>query len=311
MIYLGLDIGGTKSAVLFGTEQGEILFREQIATTTPKETLETLFRIAKESGYQGCAAGISCGGPLDEQAGLILSPPNLPGWDAVPITKMVEEAFGIPAYLCNDANACALAENRFGAGKGTKNMIFCTFGTGMGAGLIINGKLFAGTNGNAGEIGHVRMEQTGPIGYGKEGSFEGFVSGGGLAQLGKMAAKQCLAEGKTCGFCKDETELATISAKTIALAAYAGDEVAQEVYRTCGKYLGRGLAIMIDVLNPECIVLGSVFARSGSLLIPAMEQELQKECLPEALKVVKIVPAALGEAIGDYGAIVTAMEGNS
>ncbi len=309
MNYLGFDIGGTKSAVLFGTDSGEILWRRQIQTTTPKETLGKLFQLAKESGYHACAAGVSCGGPLDEKKGLILSPPNLPGWDEIPITKTIEDAFRIPAYLCNDANACALAEWRFGAGKGTRNMIFCTFGTGMGAGLILDGRLYTGTNGNAGEIGHVRMEKDGPIGFGKKGSFEGFVSGGGLAQLGKMIAKDCLLNKKKCAFCKGESELEGITARTIAEAALAGDEAAKEVYRICGMYLGRGLSIMIDLFNPECIVLGSVFARSGELMIPAMQKELEAECLAEALRVVRIVPAGLGEQIGDYAAIVIAMEG--
>ena len=309
MNYLGFDIGGTKSAVLFGTDSGEILWRKQIQTTTPKETLESLFQLAKESGYHACAAGVSCGGPLDEKKGLILSPPNLPGWDEIPITNMIEEAFQIPAYLCNDANACALAEWRFGAGKGTRNMIFCTFGTGMGAGLILDGRLYSGTNGNAGEIGHVRMEKEGPMGFGKKGSFEGFVSGGGLAQLGKIIAKDCLENQKQCAFCKQESELDSITAKSIAEAAFAGDEAAKEVYRICGTYLGRGLSIMIDLFNPECIVLGSVFARSGELMIPAMQTELEAESLSEALRVVGIVPAGLGEQIGDYAAIVIAMEG--
>lgn len=309
MNYLGFDIGGTKSAVLFGTDSGEILWRRQIQTTTPEETLAKLFQLAKESGYQACAAGVSCGGPLDEQKGLILSPPNLPGWDEIPITKMIEDAFQIPAYLCNDANACALAEWRFGAGKGTRNMIFCTFGTGMGAGLVLDGRLYTGTNGNAGEIGHVRMEKDGPIGFGKKGSFEGFVSGGGLAQLGKIIAKDCLMNKKKCAFCKEESELDSITARSIAEAAFAGDEAAKEVYRICGMYLGRGLSILIDLFNPECIVLGSVFARSGELMIPAMQKELEAECLAEALRVVRIVPAGLGEQIGDYAAIVIAMEG--
>lgn len=309
MNYLGFDIGGTKSAVLFGTDSGEILWRKQIQTTTPEETLAKLFQLAKESGYHACAAGVSCGGPLDEQKGLILSPPNLPGWDEIPITKMIEDAFQIPAYLCNDANACALAEWRFGAGKGTRNMIFCTFGTGMGAGLVLDGRLYTGTNGNAGEIGHVRMEKDGPIGFGKKGSFEGFVSGGGLAQLGKIIAKDCLMNKKKCAFCKEESEIDSITARTIAEAAFAGDEAAKEVYRICGMYLGRGLSILIDLFNPECIVLGSVFARSGELMIPAMQKELEAECLAEALRVVRIVPAGLGEQIGDYAAIVIAMEG--
>ena len=132
------------------------------------------------------AAGISCGGPLDIEKGLILSPPNLPGWDKVPIVKYFQNRLGVKTSLLNDANACALAEWRYGAGKGCRNMIFLTFGTGIGAGLILNGRLYSGASGMAGEIGHIRMEKTGPLGYGKKGSLEGFCSGGGIAMLAKV-----------------------------------------------------------------------------------------------------------------------------
>ena len=131
------------------------------------------------------AIGITCGGPLDSKKGLIMSPPNLPKWDKIPITKIIEDNFNVPVFLQNDANACALAEWRFGAGKGTNNMIFLTFGTGLGAGLILDGRLYAGTNNLAGEIGHIRLAKDGPLGYDKKGSFEGFCSGAGIARLAK------------------------------------------------------------------------------------------------------------------------------
>ena len=192
---LGVDIGGTKCAVVLGDTEG-IIKKIRFATTTYEETMENIRNAIREmDGYD--AIGISCGGPLDSKKGLILSPPNLVGWDNVPITKMLSEEFGVPAYLCNDADACALAEWKFGAGKGTENMIFLTFGTGMGAGLILNGKLYSGTNGMAGEVGHMRMNAYGPVGYGKTGSFEGFCSGSGIAQIGKTLALEQLQMGKT------------------------------------------------------------------------------------------------------------------
>ena len=308
MTILGFDIGGTKSAVLFGNENGEIFFREEIKTGSPEYTLNTLFSLAESSGFKPDVAGISCGGPLNEKQGIILSPPNLRGWDNVHITDLITEHFNIPAFLLNDANACALAEWKFGAGKGTQNMIFCTFGTGMGAGLILNGKLYSGTNGNAGEIGHIRMEPNGPVGYGKEGSFEGFASGGGIAQLGKTIAKELLLNNQKCSFCDTLSDLDKITAKSIAIRANEGYNDAKEIYSLCGQYLGRGLSVLIDILNPECIVLGSIFARSENLLRNSMQKELIKECLPESLGAVKIVPTALGEKIGDYATLVAAME---
>ena len=135
------------------------------------------------------ALGISCGGPLNSKTGRVLSPPNLFGWDDIPIVEMMEARYGIPTALQNDANACALAEWRFGAARGFENVIFCTFGTGMGAGLILNGRLYEGTTGMAGEIGHLRLSEHGPVGFGKEGSFEGFCSGGGIAQFAKSQLK--------------------------------------------------------------------------------------------------------------------------
>lgn len=313
-VYLGIDIGGTKCALVLGDESGEVLQKVRFETTDKDATLSRIFAeadalIAKaeSQGTPVKAIGVSCGGPLDSRAGLIQSPPNLPGWDNVPIVQMLTERFGIPAALCNDANACALAEYRFGAGKGTRNMVFLTFGTGMGAGLVLDGRLYVGANDNAGEVGHVRMAEDGPVGYYKKGSFEGFCSGGGLAQLGATYAKEALASGKPCAFCKSEDELGSITAKKLAEAADAGDEVAIAVWNACGEMLGRGLALLVDILNPECIVLGSIYARSGHLLRKAMEKTLAKEALPGALKVCRIVPAALTESVGDKAALCVAM----
>lgn len=301
---IGIDIGGTKCAVVLGDESG-IRKKIRFATTTYAQTMENIRNAVRKMG--DCdAIGISCGGPLDSKRGMIMSPPNLPGWDNVPITKMLSEEFGVPAYLCNDADACALAEWKFGAGKGTENMIFLTFGTGMGAGLILNGKLYSGTNGMAGEVGHMRMADFGPVGYGKAGSFEGFCSGGGIAQLGKMLIREKLQMGKGLPYCKNVSELDGITAKLLAEYAYQGDETALEAYRICGETLGRGLAVLVDILNPERIVIGSVFARAETLLRPHMEKTLKREALAFSYETCRIVPAALGESIGDYAALAVA-----
>lgn len=312
--YLGIDIGGTKCALVLGDEQGRVLHKVRFETLGKDETLahifakaQSLIKLAKSEGDEVSAIGVSCGGPLDSRLGLIQSPPNLPGWDNVPIVQMLKDRFCVPTALCNDANACALAEYRFGAGKGSKNMIFLTFGTGMGAGLVLDGKLYVGANDNAGEVGHVRMAPDGPVGYYKKGSFEGFCSGGGLAQLGAAYAKEALAAGKTCAFCRDQSELGSITAKSLAEAAQAGDETAIAVWQACGEMLGRGLALLVDILNPECIVLGSIYARSGALLQEAMEKTLAGEALPGSLAVCRIVPAALTESVGDMAALCVAM----
>ena len=251
--------------------------------------------------------GVSCGGPLNSTTGTIEGPPNLPGWDNVKITDILEDRYGVKVKLKNDANACAVAEWKFGAGKGTKNMIFLTFGTGLGAGLILDSKLYSGTNDNAGEAGHIRLDKFGPVGYGKSGSFEGFCSGGGLAQLGYIKALEKAQSGAYPLYFKKGMNLSDITAKTIADAADNGDETAKEVYRICGEQLGKGLSVLIDILNPERIVIGSIFARSENLLRESMERVINKEALSQSVMCCKIVPAALGEQIGDYAAIAAAL----
>ncbi|MBR4727675.1 MAG: ROK family protein [Clostridia bacterium] len=305
MRILGIDIGGTKCAVVLGDATGTLLKKEQFPTEDCSRTIGQLIEIARRMAPFD-AIGISCGGPLDAQRGVILSPPNLPGWDHVEIVRLLNEAFHVPVYLKNDADACALAEWRFGAGRGAQSLIFLTFGTGLGAGLILNGRLYSGASGLAGEVGHIRLADFGPVGYGKAGSFEGFCSGGGLAQLGQAAAKAHAQTGTPVSFAGEE-----ITAKTVAAAAAAGDAAATEVFRQCGRMLGRGLSVLIDLLNPERIILGSIFARCEDLLRPEMEKEIEKETLPAARHACTILPAALGESIGDVGALCAAICGEA
>ncbi len=312
---LGFDIGGTKCAVITAKKVGDdfkIADKRAIPTDlsiSPEQMIDKLIKIADEmaAGESVESIGISCGGPLSSERGVILGPPNLIGWDNVEIVKILSEHFSAPAKLQNDANACAVAEWKFGAGKGCKNMAFLTFGTGLGAGLIIDGKLYSGTNDNAGECGHIRLDNIGPVGFGKSGSFEGFCSGRGIAQLGYTLALEQLQRGNETLYFKKGTTAEEVTAKSVAIAADNGDPTAIRVYELCGEYLGRGLSILIDILNPERIVIGSIFARSEELLRPAMQRVIEKEALSAAAKCCKVVPASLGEQIGDYAAIATAL----
>jgi len=316
----GLDIGGTKCAVILGHLQDgdniKVLDKIVLATAdfaTPDKMLPqlqdgiiTLLKKHRLVPKDIASLGISCGGPLDCKKGIVLSPPNLPGWDEVHIVDFFENNLKIPAAIQNDANACALAEWKFGAGRGTQNMVFLTFGTGLGAGLILDGKLYSGTNGNAGEAGHIRLDNSGPVGYGKAGSFEGFCSGGGIAQLARIAAMEKIQMGEKVAFCKDISGLQSITAQLVAEAANNGDPLALSVFETCGTYLGKGLSVLIDILNPECIVLGSIFVRSSHLLIPSLEKSLDIEALAPARKVCRIVAAELDEQIGDIASLSVA-----
>lgn len=313
---IGFDIGGTKCAVCIGKEvegQLHIIDKRSIPTdhsVSPYEMIERMCALAEEMTDEVDCIGISCGGPLDSKKGIIQSPPNLPGWDDVKIVEYLENKYGCKAYLQNDANACAVAEWKYGAGQGCKNMIFLTFGTGLGAGLILDGKLYAGTSDMAGECGHMRLSSFGPVGYGKAGSFEGFCSGGGIAQLGQMMARESLQMGKSVSYCSDMNELESITAKSIAECANTGHEDAKKVFEICGEKLGYGLSILIDILNPERIVLGSIFQRSEHLLREAMESVIRKECLEAASAVCRVVPAKLQENIGDYAALAVASMGD-
>lgn len=307
--YIGVDIGGTKTAVVKGDEAGNISKKIRFETCGGKDAcIAKILSCIKELGTAD-AVGISCGGPLDNKKGIILSPPNLPGWDEVHITEIIEKETGMPAFLQNDADACALAEWRFGAGKGAENMVFLTFGTGMGAGLILNGALYSGARGLAGEIGHMAMEKNGPVGYGKAGSFEGFCSGGGIGRTAAETAKNMLSQGKTPSFCASEADLPLITAQKVAECAFAGHADALAIYENCGYMLGRGLAVLIDLLNPEKIVIGSVYVRAQKLLEKSMRRALEKEALPASLETCEILPAQLGESLGDIAALCVAANG--
>lgn len=316
--YIGLDIGGTKCAAVIGDEAGNILQRIAFASGREKapdeiltayfDAIDTLLE-THTHGTPPLAIGISCGGPLDAKRGVIQRPPNLPLWDDVAICDIMTQRYGCPAFLQNDANACAIAEWKFGAGRGSSNMAFLTFGTGLGAGLILNGKLYEGTNGMAGEIGHLRLAPDGPTGYGKRGSFEGFCSGGGIRQLAMQTVQAAYDAGETVVFWGKERDLESISAKDVCIAARQGDTVAMSIIEQSASYLGKGLAILLDVLNPQCIVIGSIFARAEDLFRPVMDEYIRQEALEQCAQVCRIVPAQLGDRIGDVASLSVAMAG--
>jgi glucokinase len=317
-VLAGVDIGGTKCDISLGRMKNngnsvEILKKISFPTpsgpnTTIKQLIEALEHMLMGIGEDHALAsiGISCGGPLDSSRGLIMSPPNLPGWDHIDIISPFRDHFDVKVGLQNDANACALAEWKWGAGQGTRNMVFLTFGTGMGAGFILNGQLYSGTNDLAGEVGHIRMEKRGPIGFGKAGSFEGFCSGGGIAQLARTMVEQHLHAGGSTLLCSSLEQISSITAKQVGEAAGQGDDLAIRIYQTVAYQLGRGLAMLVDLLNPEMIVIGSIYARQEKLLRPIVMEVLQQEALPGALSCCSIVPAALGEFVGDYAGMSVA-----
>ncbi|SFR98189.1 glucokinase [Granulicella pectinivorans] len=308
---LGIDIGGTKTAIVLSRSAPNVLWRgefETLPTLGADHALEKIVTLARcgvaQTGCTPTAIGVSCGGPLDRVRGIIQRPPNLPTWGDIPIKDILQQKFGVPCFVENDANAGAVAENQFGAGKGCRHMVFLTMGTGLGAGLILNGRIFHGANAMAGEIGHVRLSDSGPMGYGKAGSVEGWASGGGMAQHAAWSVQEALQAGQ---FTMLTASLPYVTARDVGQALLAGDAVAAQIVHRTGRRLGEVLAILVDVLNPHRIVIGGLALRLGDALLEPARQRMREEALADAAAVCEIVPAALGERIGDVAALCVAM----
>jgi glucokinase len=314
---IGVDIGGTKTAVVLSSQPPAMLERIEFPTLPdqgPENAIErikqSIHKLIESSGIGRAALGgigVSCGGPLDQATGVIKAPPNLATWVDVPITSILSEEFGLPCRLENDANAGAVAEHRFGAGQGTRHMIFLTMGTGFGAGIIADGRLLSGASGQAGEIGHVRLTASGPVGYNKAGSVEGWVSGGGMAQITYREIEAALTSGEKTVLSAKLKANGVLTAKDVADAAKEGDILARRLIHETGKRLGDVLAILVDICNPERIVIGGLAMRLGESLLAPARQMMRQEALPASAKICQVVPAALGERIGDVAAICVAM----
>jgi glucokinase len=298
---IGLDVGGTKIAVVEGTDDGRIIRRMQFPTV-PERGFDAVFDdittgvagIAASATHKPVALSVSVGGPLNVLQGLVLSPPNLPGWDQIPLKKLLTDRFALPVYIEHDGNAGALAEWYFGAGRGAKNLVFLTMGTGFGAGLILDGRLYRGTTDVAGEVGHIRIADDGPDCYGKSGSLEGYASGTGIARLA-----QSLHPARWTSR-PDMTDLAA--------SARAGDADALHVFSVAARSLGRGLAMIADMLNPERIIMGGLGMRLMDVLVAPALEVFRNEALPRAVEACSIVPANLGESIGDIASLCAAFD---
>lgn len=304
---LGFDIGGTKTAIVEGTSEAEILQREEILTEAHLPFAETFPRIAaaanrvietaEAAGRQVRAVSVSIGGPLKISEGILIDPPHLPGWQGVHLKTALEAEFpGLPVFIEHDGNAGALAEFHFGAGKGRaglRHLIFLTFGTGIGAGLIINGQVLRGATDTAGEIGHLRLAWEGPVGFGKAGSWEGLASGQALVELAALM------------FPRRWSQATAI--REVVEAMLADDREALIVAAEAGKWMGRGMALLVDTLNPQMIVLGSLAVALGDRVLEPARRALAEEALPQAVAACEVVPAKLGNRIGDVAALMAAL----
>lgn len=305
MYYIGFDIGGTKCAVSLGkwfNQEIEIVERYETSTkNSPLDTFEELSPFIKEwkVRFDVQKGGVSCGGPLDLEKGIIISTPNLSKeWHGFEIVAYIKAQFGIETTLANDANACAVAEWKFGAGKGLKNLVFLTFGTGLGAGLILDGRLYSGTNGNAGEVGHIRLEEKGPIGYNKIGSAEAFCSGAGIQKLARLRAME-----------KGLVVEDNVTTKMIFEKAKEGNDFYRSVVQESAEKFAKIISMFIDLFNPQAIIVGGVFMRNYDLFMSIIEPIVKQESLTDAYEVCKILPAKMSENIGDYAALAIAVSG--
>ena len=298
-LLLGLDIGGTKSAAVVGDRDGNVLARVW-APTPPgswREAVDVLFGLLRECRQHGCdlrearALGVSCGGPLDSSTGIVYAPPNLPHWDAVPLKSLLEEEFGLPVFIENDANATALAEHRWGAGQGCRDMAFLTMGTGIGAGLILDGRLYRGRRDLAGEVGHAVLLPDGPLcPCGKRGCLEALASGTAIGRAGRER------------FGEED-----MTAETVCARARLGDPMAKKILTEAAFWMGLGLANLLHTLNLERIVLGTLAVHAGDLLLQPIRDAAQAHCWPRVWEGVSIVPAALGDAAQDKAALAVAL----
>ncbi len=301
---LGLDIGGTKTAVVCGDRAGRIFDRSAFATRPERgfaasfdelcHHADAVRRRATAAGRDCAVVSVSIGGPLEIEPGIIRAPPNLPGWDDIPLKSLLEQRTGLPVFVEHDGNAGALAEWYFGAARGVRNLIFLTMGTGFGGGLILNADLYRGTCDLAGEVGHVQLADDGPHAFGKAGSWEGLCGGAGIAVLAGQRFPH-------------RWPGARVTVLGLAALARAGDGDALAVFAEVSRHLGRGLAILVDVLNPQMIVIGSLAVRLGELILGPARQELTRGALPAAVASCRVVPAALGERLGDVAALCAAI----
>ncbi len=313
-LFLGIDLGGTKILSVVAGSGGKVLSRDHALTPAaqgPEAVIQAILksaaRVLKGAGVtrdKVMAAGIGAAGVSNPETGILYASPNLPGWKNVPLRDRVQQETGIDTFLTNDANAAALGEFRYGAGKGVRNLVYITISTGIGGGLIIDGKLYGGATGAAGEIGHMTIDTNGPLcNCGNRGCWEILASGTALAR----EAKKRIEEGATtkiAAHSKGRRE--RITAQAVQDAAMEGDRLALELIRKHGYYIGVGLANLINIFNPELIIIGGGLSHMGDMLLrPAMDV-VKERAFKASYEAVRLTVAQLGDDAGALGAIAFA-----
>ncbi len=310
---VGIDIGGTKLATVVADTTGYILNKVRkptLAERGPEYALELLFDMVRETielaGLEQeaiSAIGVSCGGPLDTKTGIVYSPPNLPGWDALPLKAQLESEFQMPVTIENDANASALAEYRFGGGCGYNAVLYMTMSTGIGGGIVLDGQVYHGANDSAGEVGHQILLPDGPLcGCGKRGCLEALCSGPAIARRAQAAIRNEKASA-TALLDLAGGRIEDVRSEHVLEAARHGDPLALQLVEETGYYMGWGIANLVNILNPDIVLLGTIAIAAGDLLLNPIRKTVSEFAMTRPAEAVKIAPAQLGAALGDLAAV--------
>lgn len=311
---LGLDIGGTKLAVSVVLPDGScphVLIEPTRRDEGPDAVVGRLLELGRaavaaagEAGRDLAAVGISCGGPLDRATGVLLCPPHLPGWIDVPIVALAEAAFGVPAYLENDATAAALGEYRYGAARGSRTAVYLTISTGVGGGAVIDGRLHRGAAGNGGEMGHITVHPGGRLcTCGRRGCLEAYCSGTQIALRARAAAVESVAAGR-----RTVLAVADLTAADVTAAAAAGDPVAVEVWNETVELIGQAVTSLVNILEPDVVVLGGGVTRSGAMLLDPVRDAVRAGAMGPAAAAARVEVAGLGDLVGIVGAGAVAFD---
>ena len=313
---LGVDLGGTKILTAVVDPMGKMLSRDHSITPAARgpeavvqAILDSADRALSQAGIQSSdlrTIGVGAPGLSDPRTGVIFTSPNLPGWENVPLGDIVEEKFGKKVFLINDANAAAVGEFYFGAGRTARNFIYVTISTGIGGGIIIDGRIYAGANGTAGEIGHMTIDPEGPpCGCGNTGCWEQLGSGTALA---REARSRISAGARSSILDLAGGDVEKVNAEVVHRAAQEGDSLAMELIARTGMYVGIGLANLINIFNPERIVIGGGLSNIGDMLLEPAYREAERRSFKQSFRGVRFFRAELGRNSGVLGAAAFAHE---
>ncbi len=315
-LILGIDLGGTKIATALSTSKGEILYRKVVPTPAsdgPESVMQRILVTAEETLRQGgigvqqlLGVGVAAAGIVDVAQGKVIFSPNLPGWHEIPLGRIIQGHFGLPVCVGNDASLAALGEWLFGMKKKVSNLLYITVSTGIGGGVIANGKLYLGSRGAAGEVGHMTIDIDGrKCSCGNIGCWETLASGTALAN---EAIRQIARGRRTSIIDLVKGDVAQIDAKIISLAADEGDDLARELISLMGFYLGIGLVNLVNIFDPEMILIGGGLSKIGDRLLQPAIRVVQERTSQMGSAIVTIKPALLGDDSCVLGAVAFVLE---